>query len=52
MLAFILAVLAALLFLLHVILWSSVTTYRDNRLLGVAGLLVSAAVMVQTWPFG
>jgi uncharacterized membrane protein YqjE len=49
---FILALLAALGFTLHLILWSVVATYRDNRLLALSGLLLSIAVLIGVWPFG
>lgn len=42
----VLACLAAFLFLLHIILWKTVATYRSNLLIATAGLLLSLVVIL------
>lgn len=43
----VLAIIAAVLFALHMILWYAVPSYRNNMLLGLGGLAISAAVIVK-----
>lgn len=46
----ILAILAGLLALLDIILWSTVTTYRTHRILQWAVLILAVAVIVGVHP--
>lgn len=43
----ILAIIAAVLFALHMILWYAVPSYRNNMLLGLGGVVFSVAVILK-----